>query len=163
MIHSISLDYINILFYYRLSTANFDWLLEKVRVLIEKQQTTMRRPIPADKRLALTLKYLATGASFYTLSGEFVVGECTVGRIVMETSRAIIHVLKEFNLVPNTAEDWVAISENFYQKWDYPNAIGALDGKHILIQKPKKSGTRFHNYKSTFSVVLMGLADADGR
>jgi hypothetical protein len=76
----------------------------------------MRRPIPADKRLALTLKYLATGASFYTLSGQFVVGECTVGRIVMETSRAINHVLKEFNLVPNTAEDWVAISEIFFIK-----------------------------------------------
>jgi hypothetical protein len=64
--------------------------LSKVSRFIEKQVTPLRRPIPADKRLALTLKYLATGCSFYDLSGEFVVGASTVGYIVKETCRGII-------------------------------------------------------------------------
>jgi hypothetical protein len=123
----------------------------------------MRRAIPPDKRLAITLKYLATGSSFYNLSGEFVVGESTVGMIVYETCTAIISVLEHSNRVPRTETEWKNISKEFFEKWDYPNTIGALDGKHVLIEKPKHSGSQFHNYKGTFSIVLFALADANAR
>jgi hypothetical protein len=125
--------------------------------------TPMRRSIPADKRLAITLKFLATGTSFYNLSGEFVVGETTVGAIVAETCTAIISVLEHSNQVSRTVAEWKVIAEDFYEKWDYPNCIGALDGKHVLIEKPEHSGSQFHNYKGTFSIVIFALADANAR
>jgi hypothetical protein len=53
------------------------------------------------------------------------------------------------------------VAEEFYQRWNYPNCIGALDGKHVVIVKPAKSGSTFFNYKQTFSVVLMALVDAN--
>ena len=39
--------------------------------------------------------------------------------------------------------------------------MGALDGKHIVIQACNNSGSMFYNYKGTFSFVLMALVDAD--
>lgn len=36
-----------------------------------------------------------------------------------------------------------------------------MDGKHILIQKPPKSGSLFFNYKGTFSVVLYAMVNAN--
>ncbi|KAF2897014.1 hypothetical protein ILUMI_09163, partial [Ignelater luminosus] len=45
--------------------------------------------------------------------------------------------------------------------WNMPNCIGAIDGKHISIQSPFKSGTRFYNYKHFYSIHLMAICDAD--
>ena len=62
---------------------------------------------------------------------------------------------------PPTKEDWIQIEERFHTRWNFPNCIGALDGKHILIQAPSKSCSLFFNYKGTFSIVLMALVDPD--
>ncbi|KAL3182478.1 hypothetical protein MRX96_007166 [Rhipicephalus microplus] len=51
--------------------------------------------------------------------------------------------------------------KGFSQKWNFPNCIGAIDGKHVLIKKPPKSGTIYRNYKKSFSVILLAVVDAD--
>lgn len=60
-------------------------------------------------------------------------------------------------------ELWKTTAQRFSEKWKFPNCIGALDGKHIVIQAPANSGSQFFNYKGTFSVVLLALVDADYR
>ena len=42
-----------------------------------------------------------------------------------------------------------------------PHCIGAIDGKHLAIKVPFKSGTFFHNYKNLFSIVLTVICDAN--
>ncbi len=44
-----------------MSTDDFQFLVEKVSPLIEKETTVMREAIPAAERLAVTLRFLATG------------------------------------------------------------------------------------------------------
>ena len=63
--------------------------------------------------------------------------------------------------VPRSADDWRAVAEAFYDRWNFPNCIGAVDGKHVVVLKPAKSGSTFLNYKQTFSVVLMAIVDAN--
>ena len=53
-------------------------------------------------------------------------------------------------------DDWLEISQKFYERWNFPNGIGALDGKHIVIQQPENSGSHYRNYKGTDSIILMG-------
>lgn len=54
-----------------------------------------------------------------------------------------------------------SIADQFYRKWKFPNCVGAIDGKHIRIKCPAKSGSMFFNYKNYFSIVLQGLVDAN--
>ena len=51
----------------RLAPDLFNELLSKVRPFIERQDTPMRPAISAGARLALTLRYLATGILKLTL------------------------------------------------------------------------------------------------
>jgi len=60
-----------------------------------------------------------------------------------------------------TEEQWKRVEEKYWQIWNYPNCIGALDGKHCVFENPPKTGSVYFNYKKEFSIVLMALVDAD--
>lgn len=44
---------------------------------------------------------------------------------------------------------------------NFPIYIGAVDKRHICLQKPPKSGSMYFNYKKYFFVVLMAVADTN--
>jgi hypothetical protein len=62
---------------------------------------------------------------------------------------------------PSTTEKWLEISREFDQQWNFPHCLGAIDGKHVVLQAPIGSGSEYFNYKSFFSIVLFALVDAN--
>ena len=107
-----------------MSPDRFDNLLTLVKPIIEKRDTKFRKPIPAAERLALTLRFLATGDSQQSLSFSFRIGKATVSKIISETCEAIYKVLKEKYLsAPETAAEWLNISEQFKDVWNMFHVI----------------------------------------
>jgi hypothetical protein len=58
-------------------------------------------------------------------------------------------------------KDWLHIANEFCEKTNFPNCLGAVDGKHIRICQPYDSVSLFVNYKNCFSTVLTALVDAN--
>ncbi|CAI6368596.1 unnamed protein product [Macrosiphum euphorbiae] len=147
--------------YFRMSTTSFDELHLKLKDCIQRQDTFMRECIQPVQMLAITLRYLASGCSFVDLHYTFLLGVSTISKIVRVVCCAIWSVLR-LECIPEPDKDkWKSISQKFETRANFPNCIGAVDGKHVRIVHPLNS---MHiNYKGYSSIVLMAVADADYR
>ncbi|KAK3916597.1 Protein ANTAGONIST OF LIKE HETEROCHROMATIN PROTEIN 1 [Frankliniella fusca] len=138
--------------------AVFDELLAKVRPHLERRNMPSR--IEPGERLALTLRYLASGDSQKSLSYEFLISPSTISGIVLETCNTLWDVLVGEVFIVPSAENFATIAHDFETIWNFPNAIGALDGRHCEIQNFPGQGTDYFNYQSYFSMVLLAMCDA---
>lgn len=109
--------------------AQFQLLLRMVGPKLEKQHTHIRTPISSFQRLAICLRFLATGSSYAELSYGFRVGKSTVCGIIRETCKELIEVLQpEYLKLPQSHNEWRDIAAGFEYKWQFPNCVGAIDG-----------------------------------
>ena len=144
--------------YLRMNVETFEFLLDKLRPIITKKTTILCVPISTEEQLAITLRYLATGESFFSLMTQFRVSQASIGQIVLRVCQAIIDLLmNEFMPFPKTPDEWEKIAENYQEKLNFPNCIGALDRKHVAIIRPDNSVSEYFNYKGFYSIILYGI------
>nr|CAI5844452.1 unnamed protein product [Callosobruchus analis] len=120
----------------------------------------MRKGIPAKVKLEVTMRYLATGDSLYTLEGLHRVARSTIAQFIPEVCNAIYNALKEYMRIP-CHEDWNRIEHGFRTKLNFPGCIGALDGKHINTSTIPNNTSDYYDYKGRHSIILLGLVDDD--
>lgn len=145
---------------FRMDIVDFELILTKISDLISpKERLGGTKPVNADERLALTLRFLATGEAFKSLSFQFRISLNAVSYIVKGCCKAILErMVTKFIKVPSSDEEWLQISQKFEERWNFPHALGAIDGKHVRIQKPKNGGSFYYNYKHHHSIILMAIA-----
>ncbi|XP_049517596.1 uncharacterized protein LOC119440412 [Dermacentor silvarum] len=148
----------------RMPPSTFDTLLALLRPSITKEDTNYRPAVSAHDRLAMTIRFLATGETQRDMSFNFLVGRSTTCAIVSEVCDALWTVLKPLYLQhPQGADEWLKVATEFEERWNMPHCVGAIDGKHVSIECPANSGTLDHNYKGTFSKSLLAVCDAQYR
>lgn len=102
---------------------------------------------------------MATGETYASLSFAFRISPSYISQIV----KAVLKNLKIAlvpTLMPTPKEsDFKRISEGFWDKWQFPNCTGAIDGKHVRIRAPENSGSLYFNYREFYSIVLLAIVD----
>lgn len=79
----------------RMSSYDFEYLLNKISSTISKEDTQLRKAIPARIRLAITLRYLATGDDYESLHFLFKVSPQIISQIIPEVCFALTKALKD--------------------------------------------------------------------
>ncbi|XP_025191472.1 protein ALP1-like [Melanaphis sacchari] len=147
--------------YFRMSQSTFDELFNKIKSKIMRQDTVMRSAIPAEEMLAVTLRYLGSTNSLQDLHYEYRIGRSTLCGIIRRVCSQIWEVMHNECIPTPNEEKWLEIAEGYQQRAQFPNCIGAIDGKHIRVIKPHGSGSHYFNYKHFFSVVLLAVVDSN--
>lgn len=105
-------------------------------------------------------RFLATGETHASLAFSFRISRTWIGQIVKQVI-ASIKTNMFFALPFPTKPQFIKNGFEFGRRWNFPNAMGCLDGKHVRIRCPDKSGSTYFNYKDFFSIVLLALVGPD--
>ncbi|CAJ0595559.1 unnamed protein product [Cylicocyclus nassatus] len=103
-------------------------------------------PISAQRRLFVYLRFVGHGYAYGALAEELNIGRQTVSDIVSEVTDAINTVLFADAFPTPTRQALEDCAMKTQQRYDYPRAVGFMDGKHInendrsYFKKPKKCG-----------------------
>lgn len=106
-------------------------------------------------------RYLVTGQQFRQLAYSFRISKSAVSSIVIEVCKSLWKCLQDKYMVIPTQQEYTKLASDFENKWDFPNCVGALDGKHIRIKQPPNSGIMYRNYKGFYSINLLTVTDAN--
>ena len=136
-----------------------------MRPYITKKTTNIREPITAEEKLAITLRYLATGESFNTLTVTdriFNSHRPTIFQFIPDVCKAIYKVLApDYMKITSDKQEWQKIIDQTNSRWRFPSWYAAADGKHVGIICPSHSGSGFYSYKGFYSIVLLTFVDYD--
>ena len=97
---------------FRFSLETFYFLMNLVQDKLETSDTSFRKAVPLEKRVAVSLWRLATGNSYRTTSKVFGIGLSTVAKIMYEFCEAILEISHEFiHFSTNGCETAIAIQK----------------------------------------------------
>lgn len=117
-----------------------------------------RKALDPQLKLAITLRYLATGDSYHSLMYGFRVPHNTISKVIREVCQAIVdEYAEEVVPCPSNAAEWRDVALQFQNRWQYPHCVGALDGKHIAMRCPRNGGSLYYNYKGVHGFLLIFL------
>ena len=121
--------------YMRMTPEFFEMIKTRLEPRLARQATNYRAPISVGEKLALTIRYLATGESYTSLSCQFRVGRSTISKFLPEVCRVIQdEFTREYLRCPTTPDEWKELEREFRIRWNVQHALGALDGKLKRIE-----------------------------
>lgn len=103
-------------------------------------------------------RLMATGESYASLSFAYRISACHISKIVKEVLILLKKVLLPIFMSASSERDFQRIADEFWNKWNFPNCTGAIDGKHIRIKAPGNSGSPFFStIKNSFQLCFQLL------
>ena len=96
-------------------------LEQRIIAEFQRDRTLMRDPVSPGVKLAVTLRYLATGDSYTTLQYTFRVASQTIEKFVPAVCDAITRAYRDQVMqCPTLPEDWLLVEsacETFHMPW----------------------------------------------
>lgn len=63
----------------------------------------------------------------------------------------------EYCRIPVSESEFIELADETNKRWNFPNGVFAINGKHIALSNLAHEATDFYNYKAFHSIVLMAM------
>jgi hypothetical protein len=152
---------------FRLNHDAFDALLELLWTGEERlkgnEELSKLNQVGPKRKTLMCLWYLANQNSFREIADKFNVTKSKAHASILQVLCKICSLSSQFIQWPSHQE--MDRNANFFgRRAQCPRAIGAIDGCHIRIQKPKhSSAASYMNRKGYYSILLQGICDSVGK
>ena len=144
---------------FRVSKETFQYLCLKLKPLIARQNTQLRKCVSVEKRVAITLWCLATCSEYRTIAHLFGIAQCTVCEIVHDTCQAIVSALQKLFIKFPDSDNRQEVVDGFKSTWGMIQCVGSVDGCHIPVMPPALNHTDYYNRKGWYSIILQAVVD----
>ena len=148
---------------FRLSRDTFLHLCDKLKAAISKTDTIMRNAVQTEKRVAITLWFLASGSDYRTVGHLFGVAKATVCVVVKQVCASIVKLLLPSYIQMPTGSALKEIVDGFKTNHGFPQCVGAVNGCHVPIVSPQQCPADYFNRKGWHSIILQGTVDDRSR
>lgn len=85
--------------------------------------------------------YLGREDRLFSIANIFRVGKSTTYQIIHEVCPLIWKILSPIYLSWKSAEELNIVAQGYRGRWNFPNFLGAVDGKEIRNKSPPHSGS----------------------
>ncbi|XP_063811615.1 putative nuclease HARBI1 [Pseudophryne corroboree] len=147
---------------YRLSTRDIYSLYALLEADLEPRARS-NRAISGFQKLLGTLHFLASGTFQPTLSQTCGFSQSTLSRCITQVIRAFRKLTIQYIKFPETDSECQEIKLGFYNKYKFPNVLGAIDCTHVQIRPPRNSEECFRNRKQFHSLNVQAVCDVNMR
>lgn len=118
-------------------------------------------PAPnVEKELLMYLWYIGNLECFRSMADRFGTSKGSYHASIKRMSSILVSVMPEVVKWPSNQQECNATSDQFSEKSQLQNVIGAIDGCHIQIKAPKHQPHAYFNRKKFYSIVLLGCCNS---
>ena len=127
-------------------------------------RTEKNKPLSPETKVAIPLRYLATGKMQQCSCDDFGTTQPTISRTITYILDALTdpHILCQYIKFPRTRQEMESKQE-FMEAYGFPGVVGAIDGTHIRIVAPSVNEHLFINRKRYHSINVQVIFDAKYR
>ena len=140
-----------------MSKVTFEYLYNRLKPAIERQDNRFRRAISVLHRLAITIWTFATPCEYRTIGHLFGVARSTVCVIVYDTCKAIVDMLFSDIVVFPQGSQLTDTIRGFETHWQIPQCVGS----HIPVAVPANLHTEYYNPKGWYSILVQAVISYD--
>ncbi|XP_020798836.1 uncharacterized protein LOC110176734 [Drosophila serrata] len=154
-------------YFLAITESQFRYLVQKLEPIISQYAPQRKKKsFSAEERLAITLKYLATGEvhscrNYCFRASKFVINEM-IANICLGFYE---HLNDQYVTLPKTDDQWRSAAEEMERKHNLPHCVGNLFMRSIQLQGSgsgaASSGAAGGDDRKRATVIFTGIVDAD--
>ncbi|XP_063885418.1 putative nuclease HARBI1 [Scylla paramamosain] len=150
--------------HFRMNRAGIITVADLVRDKLQSR-TERNQPLSPETKVAITLRYLATGKMQQCSSDDFGISQTTISRVITQTIDALSEpdIVTQFVKFPLTRQEVQVKQVEFMEDYRFPGVVGTIDGTHIRIVAPSVDEHLYVNRKRYHSINVQIVFDAKYR